>query len=60
VIRDLLRSIVDDTTPEPSFYDGWRVSAVIDAVLGSAREGRWVQVPTAEEVHTPEFLATPR
>jgi hypothetical protein len=28
----------------PSFYDGWRAQAVVDAVLASADQG-WVEVP---------------
>jgi hypothetical protein len=45
VIRDLLQAIVADTLPEPSFFDGWRVNAIIDAVLSSAHAGGWVDVP---------------
>jgi predicted dehydrogenase len=48
VIRDLLQAIVADTPPEPSFHDGWRVNAVVDAVLTSAHLGRWVDVPAPE------------
>jgi predicted dehydrogenase len=42
VVRDMLRAIVEDTPSTPSFEDGWRVNQIVDAVLQSAREGRWV------------------
>ncbi|HUR01540.1 MAG TPA: Gfo/Idh/MocA family oxidoreductase [Nonomuraea sp.] len=42
VVRDMLRSIVEDTPAVPTFEDGWRVNQIVDAVLESARQGRWV------------------
>ncbi|HET8843094.1 MAG TPA: Gfo/Idh/MocA family oxidoreductase, partial [Ktedonobacteraceae bacterium] len=41
----------DDTIP--TFYDGMRCQAVIDAVLQSAREQRWVDVPDVPPVTQP-------
>ncbi len=42
-----------DTSGIPTFYDGMRCQAVIDAVLQSARERRWVDVPDVPAVTRP-------
>jgi predicted dehydrogenase len=47
-----VQSIAEGRAPAPSFYDGMRCQAVVDAVLQAAREGRWVEVqdvPTDRE-----------
>lgn len=47
-IGDLLKAIVGGPAMVPSFYDGWRAQAVVDAVIASAGQG-WVAVPEAAE-----------
>lgn len=42
-IYELLRGIAKETPPTPSFYDGWQVDRIIEAVAKSATENRWVQ-----------------
>ncbi|GAC1508627.1 MAG: Gfo/Idh/MocA family oxidoreductase [Ktedonobacteraceae bacterium] len=37
----------------PTFYDGMRCQAVIDSVLQSAHERRWVEVPDVPHVEVP-------
>ncbi len=39
-----IQAIVDGNNSIPTFYDGMRCQAVIDAVLQSARERRWIDV----------------
>lgn len=39
-----VQAIVEGRAASPSFYDGMRCQAVVDAVLQAAREGRWVDV----------------
>jgi predicted dehydrogenase len=43
-VQDILR----DTGLGPSFYDGLRAQAVIEAVLASAADGRWTSVPATD------------
>jgi len=43
--HDFLRAIDQGTNPAPSFADGLQVQVVLDSVLASAREGRWLDVP---------------
>ncbi len=40
-----VQSIVENRPASPSFYDGMRCQAVVDAVLQSSQEQRWVDVP---------------
>lgn len=42
--RLFIDSILEDEFPSPSFYDGWKVQEVIDAVLESHRNERWVSL----------------
>jgi len=48
LIAPLVKHFVDGirtgTTPSPSFADGLRAQAVLDAVLESASHGGWVEV----------------
>lgn len=44
-IRDLLVAIDRSEGVHPDFEDGLRCQLVLDAVVTSAREGKWVQVP---------------
>lgn len=44
-VRDLLVAIDQGQDVYPDFYDGLRCQHVLDAVLKSAMEGSWVQVP---------------
>ncbi|MDQ7842212.1 MAG: Gfo/Idh/MocA family oxidoreductase [Armatimonadota bacterium] len=44
-VRDFLAAIAGGSPMSPDFYDGWRAQMVVDAVLDSARGGRWVAVP---------------
>jgi predicted dehydrogenase len=46
-VRDLLTAIAYGTAMTPSFYDGWRAQAVVDATLASSDQGGWVAVPPA-------------
>jgi predicted dehydrogenase len=43
-IYELLRGIVEETPLNPSFYDGWQVDRIIQAVAKSSVENRWVQL----------------
>jgi predicted dehydrogenase len=45
--RRLLRAMRRRETPSPSFEDGLRAQAVLDAVADSLRQGGWVAVPPA-------------
>jgi predicted dehydrogenase len=49
VVKDLLDGIRTGVNPSPSFEDGFRNQAVLDAVSRSAESGQWEQpvaVPT--------------
>jgi predicted dehydrogenase len=46
--RAFVDAILADRPATPSFYDGWRAQAVIDAALESDRSGCWVDVATPE------------
>ena len=48
-----IQSIVDGHGDLPTFYDGMRCQAVIDAVLQSAQERRWVDVADVPTVTKP-------
>jgi len=43
-IYDLLNAIAEDEMPVPSFVDGVKCQAVLEAVEKSARSGKWVEV----------------
>ena len=45
-VRLFVDAIVEDRPLEPTFYDGWKTQAVIDAAIESHRSGRWVTVGT--------------
>jgi len=42
-LRDLLQGIADNRSPTPTFADGVRCQAVLDAVEHSASDGGWVK-----------------
>jgi predicted dehydrogenase len=44
LVRDFLRAIRKGESPSPSFEDGMRAQAALDAVLESASRGGWVEV----------------
>ena len=48
-----IQAIVDGRGDIPTFYDGMRCQAVIDAVLQSAQERRWVDVADVPPVTMP-------
>jgi len=48
-----IQAIVDGRGDIPTFYDGMRCQAVIDAVLQSARERRWIDVADVPPVTAP-------
>jgi predicted dehydrogenase len=48
-----VQAIAEDRPCAPSFYDGMRCQAVVDAVLQSARERRWVEVEDVPAVTGP-------
>jgi predicted dehydrogenase len=43
-VYQLLEGLARGAPMYPDFYAGWQVSRVVDAVLLSAREGRWVNL----------------
>jgi len=43
LLQEFLKSIVKDQFIEPNFYDGLRVSKIMNAVLKSAAEQRWIK-----------------
>jgi predicted dehydrogenase len=45
LVRDALEAISKGEQPSPSFHDGLRCQAVLEAVEISANERRWVEVP---------------
>jgi predicted dehydrogenase len=45
LVRDALDAISKGEQPSPSFHDGLRCQAVLEAVEISANERRWVEVP---------------
>ncbi|MGQ9478247.1 MAG: Gfo/Idh/MocA family protein, partial [Candidatus Bipolaricaulia bacterium] len=47
-IVELLEAIAVGRPPSPSFLDGVQAQAVLDAVLRSAEERRWVAIPEVE------------
>jgi predicted dehydrogenase len=47
------RNIANDSNDLPTFYDGMRCQAVIDAIIQSARERRWVDVADVPVVSAP-------
>ncbi|GHO78338.1 oxidoreductase [Ktedonobacter sp. SOSP1-85] len=54
-----IQAILTGGNDIPTFYDGMRCQAVIDAVLQSARERRWVDVPDVPPVTRPIAAARP-
>ena len=46
VIRDLMEGIKTGVNPQPSFEDGFKCQAVLDAVERSSESGRW-EVPAS-------------
>jgi predicted dehydrogenase len=47
-IHDLMDGIQNGQEVLPSFYDGWKVNQMIDAILESERKQAWVQLKEAE------------
>jgi predicted dehydrogenase len=45
-VRDLVVAIAAGTDPEPSFADGLQVQRVLGAVVESARDGAWHDIPS--------------
>jgi predicted dehydrogenase len=43
-VRNLMQAIAHDETPSPSFLDGVKCQEVLDAVVKSIREKRWVEI----------------
>ncbi len=52
-----IQAILTGNNDIPTFYDGMRCQAVIDAVLQSAQERRWVDVPDVPPVTMPYAAA---
>ena len=48
-----VQAILTGSNDIPTFYDGMRCQAVVDSVLQSARERRWVDVPDVPSVNVP-------
>jgi hypothetical protein len=48
-----IQAIVEGHSRIPTFYEGMRCQAVIDAVLQAARERRWVEVAGVPHVTAP-------
>lgn len=53
-----IHNILRGKTDIPTFYDGMRTQAVIDAVIQSAQERRWVDVADVPAVTTPLAAST--
>lgn len=47
-VSDFLLAVAKDEPVSPDFYDGLRCQQVLDAVVESTVEGRWVEVPAEE------------
>ena len=47
-VYDFFRAIVNGTTVEPNFADGYQVELIADAIGASAQSGSWVDVPVVE------------
>jgi predicted dehydrogenase len=47
-VADVYATIFDGVAPDglPTFEDGLRAASITDAVIASAREQRWVDVPS--------------
>jgi predicted dehydrogenase len=43
-VHNLMQAIASDTMPSPSFVDGVKCQEVLDAVVKSAAEKRWVEI----------------
>lgn len=43
-MRDFIVDLENHRTPEPSFYDGWRVNRIISGIVRSSKEKTWVSV----------------
>ncbi|MEE8271164.1 MAG: Gfo/Idh/MocA family oxidoreductase [Alphaproteobacteria bacterium] len=43
-VRDLIDGLAGGTPPWPDFREAWEIQRVVDAVVRSARESRWVAV----------------
>lgn len=54
-----IQAIVEGNTSIPTFYDGMRCQAVIDAILQSARERRWIEVADVPPVTIPLAASRP-
>jgi predicted dehydrogenase len=46
LVRAFIDAIVDDADPSPTFEDGHHTQAVMDAIILSSREQRWVDIGT--------------
>jgi predicted dehydrogenase len=44
-VADLALAIFARKTVPADFYDGWRCQQVLDAVVESANNGKWVEIP---------------
>jgi predicted dehydrogenase len=44
-VRDFLVAVDSNTPAHPDFYDGLRCQQVLDAVVESAEQGKWVTIP---------------
>ena len=40
-LHELLTAIAEGTAAIPSFYDGWRVDCICEAIARSSDTGRW-------------------
>lgn len=47
-VHDLLNAISQGSSPQPDFREGWQVCRVIDAVMKSVEEQRWVELDSIE------------
>ena len=43
-VRDLLLGLAGENPPWPDFREAWEIQRVVDAVVVSATEGRWVTI----------------
>ena len=47
-VSDFLAAVAKDESVYPDFYDGLRCQQVLDAVVESTTEGRWMEVPAED------------
>jgi predicted dehydrogenase len=55
---ELMRAIVEGGGCTPSFFDGYQVARICDAIANSASTGQWVELPPIDHRESPTAGAT--